>query len=509
MSRPLRRAAGSEARRGVSSARPDDLKDFAAKSRRADHELDSALRALVAAYNSFQSENQWGSIDAGSLLQAFGRYIRGNDFTARWVAGIARAFQVAGGNGRIVKLSDRAIRASLRAAHLDHDRRSVTFDEPLAFGSPPTTGYTDDPVNTATGNFVEIERDLTFAGLVAGLTFERTYNSRSGLEGPFGRGWSSWASRQAHRAACGAEYIGPDGQEAVFPRLGTGYDRVAGVEALVEPLESGLAMHRLDDGGRWVFDDAGRLISASHGPGTEIGLSHDERGRLVALAHGGGRRLELEWGGDLERVVALRSSDGRSVSYSYDDDGNLVAAAAEGGTRSYEVDEMGRVVSVVDADGVVELVNTYDDDGRVLEQLSPYGRRTRIMYLPGRVTVTMDDGEDSPSNTYVHDAEGRLTAVVDGDDEQVSMTYDEWGNRTSVTERNGVVSYEERDRAGTAPAQRPADGRRGELQLRRGRSARRAGVEQRRGDALQLRRRRADPRGDRRSRGRDHAPGRA
>jgi hypothetical protein len=47
----------------------------------------------------------------------------------------------------------------------------------------------------------------------------------------------------------------------------------------------------------------------------------------------------------------------------------------------------------------VGAVNTYDEDGRVLEQRSPFGRRTYISYLPGRVTVTTDDDEDGPVNT--------------------------------------------------------------------------------------------------------------
>jgi hypothetical protein len=140
---------------GVSSARPDDLEYFASKSREKDHDLTSTRAKLMADYGAFQAENRWGTFEADSLLSAFGRYINGNGFTARWVAKIAATFRVAGGSGRIVRLPDRAIKAILRAAGLDHDRRSVTFDGPVAYGSPPTTGYTNDPVNTATGNFVE------------------------------------------------------------------------------------------------------------------------------------------------------------------------------------------------------------------------------------------------------------------------------------------------------------------------------------------------------------------
>jgi len=430
---------------GTSSARPDNLEDFAKRSHHADHELQSALQRLVASYNAFVVENEWGVLDANSLLTAFGRYLRGNDFTARWVAGIAAAFRAAGGSGAIARLPDAAIKASLRAAGLDHARHSVTFDKPVAYGSPPT-GYTDDPINTATGNFVEIESDLVCGGLVDGLSFDRTYNSRSDRVGAFGRGWASWATTRLVPRPDGVEYAGPDGQEALFPRLGDGYGRVVGVEALVEPLESGLALSWFD-GRRWEFDEAGRPVSTSRGPGTEVRLAHDADGRLAELAHAGGKHVRLEWDVGSERIASLECSDGRRASYRYDESSNLVEVEVDGGggTRRYELDESGRVVSVVDADGVVEVVNTFDEDGRVLEQLSPLGRRTRLGYLPGRVTVTMDDQADSPVNTYIHDAEGRLLAIVDGDDQQLSVTYDDWGNPSALIERNGAVTVQEWD----------------------------------------------------------------
>ena len=55
----------------------------------------------------------------------------------------------------------------------------------------PSTGYANDPVNTATGNFIEPETDLGFAGAAADLAVTRMYNSLgSGLDtvGVFGPG---------------------------------------------------------------------------------------------------------------------------------------------------------------------------------------------------------------------------------------------------------------------------------------------------------------------------------
>ncbi|WP_425432045.1 DUF6531 domain-containing protein [Kocuria massiliensis] len=38
------------------------------------------------------------------------------------------------------------------------------MNSPQVKGHPPTSGYADDPVNTATGNFIEPETDLEFYG---------------------------------------------------------------------------------------------------------------------------------------------------------------------------------------------------------------------------------------------------------------------------------------------------------------------------------------------------------
>ncbi len=433
---------------GISSARPDNLDDFAKASRRLDRTLATSRQRVLNDYEAFVGANHWGEFNADSLLAAYGRYLNGNGFTARWVAGIAAAFRAAGGGGGLVRLPDAAIKASLRAAGLDHGRHHVTFDKPVAYGSPPTTGYTNDPVNTATGNFVEIETDLACSGLLEDLTFARTYNSRSDRVGPFGRAWSSWATARLLPGPDGAAYVGPDGQEALFPRMGEGYGRVIGVNARVEPLECGLALHWVGGAVRWVFDEAGRPVSTSRGPGTEVRLAYDAGGRLAELAHAGGRHVGLRWDKAGERILAVECSDGRRTTYLYDDDANLVGAESGGATRRYALDEAGRVVSVIDADGVAELVNTYDESGRVLQQLSPFGRRTHIAYLPGRVTVTSDGEEDGPVNAYIHDEHGRLLGIVDGDDQQMSMSYDEWGNLTAITERGGAVTLQDHDELG-------------------------------------------------------------
>ncbi|MGH8933956.1 MAG: DUF6531 domain-containing protein [Egibacteraceae bacterium] len=425
---------------GRSSADPDDLDGWVTASRGLDEPLTLRQAALGRLQEEFSSKTRWGFFDASSMIGAFKTYIGWNETDAQWVASISVTFRRADSRGGVVSVPDAVIHAGLRAAGLTADRQSVTFDDPVAWGEPPTTGYANDPVNTASGNFVEAEVDFAFDGLLRGLRFVRTFNSRSDRVGPFGRGWASWATARLVATPDGAHWESPDGQRVVVPVSDGGYRRVAGIHGLVVTGEQGLGIDWFGSG-RWQFDASGLPLWAERGPGTRVRFG-SEGGRLVFLAHEGGKRLDVEWDGD--RIVALSCSDGRRVRYRYDGAGNLVEADGPSGARRYKLDGDGRVLSVLDGDGTVELTNAYDAEGRVVAQVSRHGRRSRMRYLPGGVTI-VDDEDGGPVNTYLHDQHGRLIGLVDGHGAETTKTYDEWGNPVTVTDRNGAVTLQEWD----------------------------------------------------------------
>ena len=231
--------------------------------------------------------------------------------------------------------------------------------DPAGLGTPLMAGYAADPVNTALGNFVEVETDLAFGGLLAGLTFARTYNSRSDRAGPFGARWSSWAIARAGRADLDRRVRGPGRATGRASRGRVGRVRPGGRD----PRPGGA--RAAGPGWRWpgstgaAGSSTGPAGSARTwaGPGTGVAVRHDEDGRLVELAHERGRRMLIDWDPDgadrrgdrlgraagrlpLRRRGRLARPTGRPVR----------------GTTSH--DEAGRVASVTDADGVVELVNT-------------------------------------------------------------------------------------------------------------------------------------------------------
>src|SRR5436305_14065545 len=96
------------------SARPDDLDDFARGSRSADAVLHASATQLRAAYDAFQARCRWGFLDASSLLHGLDpQFLDFNEQDAQWVHTIAAAFRHADRGGGIASLPDSAIAAVL------------------------------------------------------------------------------------------------------------------------------------------------------------------------------------------------------------------------------------------------------------------------------------------------------------------------------------------------------------------------------------------------------------
>ncbi|MFJ3032792.1 DUF6531 domain-containing protein [Curtobacterium pusillum] len=430
---------------GTSSARPADLRTFANGSASLNQALDGKPGALNGKLADFNTACSWAHIDAGTVVTAFQQWLTANDQDVKWANTIADAFAAAGGDGNVSTVTDSALAAALQAAGVSATRSDVQFDPPTAYGAQPTTGFSMDPVNTTTGNFLEPELDLGFVGASASLQVTRMYNSLDEHVGLFGPGWASVFETRLELDDEGASFVGADGRQIRFPRDGEGWARGVGENRWLAA-EGDLLVVSDNDGGRITFTPSGSWTGSASGPGTAVSVERDDHDLVTRLVHERGRSVDVEYVG--ERVAVVRGSDGRRVEYGYDDRGRLVTVTDDGGTRRYGWNDDDLVVTVTSAAGVVEVDNTYDEARRVTEQVSPHGRTVRFAYLPGRVTV-VSDPDGSRSDTYIADAKGRLVGIVDSDDQRQSMSYDAHGNLVSATERDRSVTvhaYDERGR---------------------------------------------------------------
>lgn len=442
----------------TSSAVPADLRSFATSTRGADTPVAGAVTAFSRALADYDSScnTAWGSLDGQSLRTAVGDWATENGQDASWADTVAAQFEAAGAGTGPATLSDASIAAALAAAGVDVTREDFTIGPFSAMGTPPTNGYADDPVNTATGNFLEPEDDVTFPGAAASLRFSRMYNSTDTRTGWFGPGWSSVLDVRLELGTDVASFVLEDGRQVDFPRAATGWARAVdedlwlvaesapdGVPAVVGA-PTALRVH--DNAGRWwTFTASGQWTGTGRGTGTAVMVRRDDAGRIAAVEHELGRWIAVEYRDD--RVVGLRASDGRTVEYRYED-GRLSAVADPVGVRAYRWNEAGLIDRVTAATGVIECENEYDTRGRVTAQRTPFGRLVRFAYLPGRVTsVSGVDGQNA--NTWIADRRGRVVGIVDADGSRQSMAYDARGHLVSVIGRDGAVTvhvYDDRGR---------------------------------------------------------------
>ena len=444
----------------TSSARPDNLRSFATSSQGANNDLTTTLGNLKSYDATFQAGCKWGTLNAASVWAGFQSYIDANNNDVTWANTIADAFESVGGGDELCTVYDAALGEALERAGVTAVRQTLTIDPAQVQGMPPTSGFCDDPVNTATGGFVEAETDLVFDGGAAALAWPRCYNATDRSTGALGPGWSSPADSRLSWGPDGeGRWRTDDGRLIVFPRLGEGWDRSVGASWWLERLPrdpdgaSAPAFEVTDSsGGSWLFDAAGRTVRTSRGSGTAVTLVWDGD-RLVRLSHERGRSLEVDWDEAAGRIAAVRTDDGRAVRYDYDGAGRLVRArGADRGERRYGWDEdSGLLARITDADGVVEVDNTYDEHGRVASQRSPFGRVSRYAYMPGLITLVCDENGDR-ANTWISDEHGRLIGVIDSDGKRQSTSWDRWGNLVMTRDRDGGVSVSQYDERGRRTA---------------------------------------------------------
>ncbi|MGI8753382.1 MAG: DUF6531 domain-containing protein [Acidimicrobiales bacterium] len=456
----------------TSSAKPSGMDAFLSNVSSAGSDLTTTVNSAGTATNAFDAAPCDPQFRVGGLgdgvqgAAAWTNQIIGDD---NFVTGVRNAFVKADAE----TLPDANIDASLAAAGISQSSQpAVTVNDPVYNGATMMSGWSDDPVCTATGHFFEVEEDLVMPDPLRVLGWARSYSSRFVVDGPGGRGWSSWATTRLEVVDPGiVRFWGPDGRRAtVVIAVDDRPVRVAGVEgsfvrragAGTDPQDPGAAgRYELRwrwtsgwPGMTWHFDAEGRLTRIDDPFGGATVCTRGGDGRLEAMIHEGGRSLRLEWDGP--RVSGLDAGDGRRVRYLYDGPDLTAVERADGGRR-YRTDGAGRILELLDADDVRLMANTYDDEGRVTSQTAPTGRVSTYRYLaPYTATVTNDAG--GPATVFRHDAIGRLVELRIGDGRRETRTFDDAGNPVHVVGLDGGEIARTFDINGNCTSESAADG---------------------------------------------------
>lgn len=455
----------------TSSARPSDLRSSSTVSQSLHDDFQTTPNSIRAKAADFKDKCQWGTADCEPILQPFEAWVTANESEAKWAQVVADAFATAGSEHEINKLSNQTIQQYLESHGVaNYNREDLKVPAASLEGRATSSGYANDPVNVATGNFIEEEIDIAFSNLASSCAVTRMYNSLAvhgngddlpPLAGVFGPGWSSNLDTVLNFSDEGATWIMPDGRHLFFARAGEGFARVetdpywltrtGASEIATTPMgrfiletcalstEADLYIISDNQGHQWFFTLTGAWLGSTGGEGTTLAVTRAADGLISSLVHELNRSITFDYVDGL--VAVARTSAGERIEYAYAPAGStaaghLVSITSGAGTRTYEHDDNALIHRVIAADGTVEVTNTYDESARIAHQHTEYGRDVRYLYLDGGVTEVADE-DGSQANVWISDDSGRLTAIIDADGGRTSFGYDRFSNRIRVIDRDG------------------------------------------------------------------------
>ena len=505
----------------TTSAIPGNIVKFAQKNSTLDQRIAELYSNITKSYSSFVEHTSWGFFDAASLFNSLAKWVDANQSDVRWILTIAEAFATAGSQGMLGPIYSEAdfldypqylntgyIRNYLKEQKISTDRPSIDVSRATITGAVYSAGYALDPVNVATGNFIEHECDLSFEHAPAAslIKLERMYNSvavtypEEAPSGIFGLGWSSTLDTQLTLSNTGAVWHTPDGRALAFPRMGDGFGRVPSESYWLSKTVPGDELYSYVSTATTkaikTAENAGRKVSAPTTPAyywvvynsKHVRYFYDPSGAWTGVMEGHYATLTLPLyssdsaTGALELTDIIHPASGRglqirygssprnnrirpeaastylidhdvqildTVTYIYDDDDLLAAVNRPDGIRRYTHNAKRLIEEVWDVNGHREVTNTYDGQGRVVHQLTEHSREVSFVYAPGIMTIVADAITGDSSNIWRSDERGRLSSMTAADGSRQVMRYDKFGNRISVTERDGSTiscSYDSHSR---------------------------------------------------------------
>ena len=514
-------AGAPDASGGTSSAIPENLDGYNTACVSYDNEAGLKHTDITNALNTYTSSCHHGSLDISETINSMAGWLQQSNQVNTWVSGVAQDFRDAGsGTGNIKTVSNAYLDQRMQERGTGAPQvQKIEVHPAQVTGEIPTSGFANDPVNVATGNFIEPETDLSFPGTFArNLNLKRMYNSLAVTNsqdipsGVFGIGWSSTLDQRLEFDADKASWFTADGRLLTFAREGEGFARASGeawwltkaepgsdayarVEASQRETQQQLKKSRgLDKSADqaltqesfyWIvmnnahesfgFSASGDWVSATDGhPSNTVVAFRDAQGQVTDLVHPEsqrGIRVNYE-----ELVQNTKAPEYRPISaytynttgaeadtplmaaeYSYEGE-HLTGVTTNAGVRSYTHTDAGLIREVINANGIVEVTNTYDELGRVVHQLTEYGREVSYTYTPSLVTIVADAETGDNSNLWTSDSKGRLIGITATDGSRQTMRYDSFGNRVGITERDGSRTTRVFDNRGRLKRERTPEG---------------------------------------------------
>ena len=305
-----------------------------------------------------------------------------------------------------------------------------------------------DPIYPPTGEVISQSTDFVLPGALE-LRFERYYASALDQSDWFGPNWTcNWGQRVVNTGAGVVYYYPGDGRRVIF-ELDTPPDPQGWLRNRETPklrlrptltgfavlTETGLTQH-LDR----TAGNTSLITAIEDRNGNNIRFYYSDTGALRVVDHSGGYRLRVDGTPSHITSIALETIGGNLeplARYAYDPAGCLTGVDnGSGQFLRYEYDSYARMTRW--SDRLVSFTEyVYDEQGRCIESGGPDGMlRYSFSYNTDALMTTAIDSYGGVIQVFYDDRK-RVIAVHDQNGNTTTTIYDEWGNKTVITDPTG------------------------------------------------------------------------
>ncbi|MBU1406366.1 MAG: hypothetical protein KKE82_02685 [Proteobacteria bacterium] len=286
-------------------------------------------------------------------------------------------------------------------------------------------------LNVANGNLY----DEQSVSPLPKLPITIAYNSRSTRTGMFGYGWSANIDiRLLVNTSGSVVLVDGDGKERLFtPSGGTAFTSTPDMHDTLS-LTNGL--YRLDrKGGGYVgFSATGQPTEIVDKNGNAVIFSYVNKA-LVELTGPTGKRIQVATDAS-DRITQLVEATGKTTGFTYDSTDNLTSITDPAGQKqqfAYNGDH--NLTAKTNPAGQTTTYN-YDTNDRISSSVDAAGLVRTVAYS-GAVTKFTDSM--GAATEYTTDTNQHIVSKKDSQGKVSTITWDEQGNKTSITDATGTV----------------------------------------------------------------------
>ncbi|MDP4093472.1 MAG: RHS repeat-associated core domain-containing protein [Bacillota bacterium] len=307
------------------------------------------------------------------------------------------------------------------------------------------TGVMDgDPVNVVTGNFHYKNTDLSISERGLPLEIVRYFNTLDDRNGVMGMNWRfNYESNLEIDASTGnIRACYPDGHSVVY-RPVSGSDEYKSPEPILDRLTKNTDNTytlKLQSKDTYIYNTNGQLTSMADKNGNVTILQYS--GNLLNRVNGAdGKALNFDYENGYLKTIT--DPMGRTIVFTYDSNQRLTQVKGiGGGTTVYEYYSNGLIKAVTDQNSRKYIENEYDEFNRVVKQYDENRNLTEFSYDEVNMENTETVASTGKVIKFKYNTNLYVTKKTFDDGTYEEYTYDKWGNKDSIRDRNGnVTSY--------------------------------------------------------------------